>query len=387
MEKDYHERWEIIGELGKGGQGVVYQVLDKSRFDVGKINDVLGQMPHFMRTDDQSQERVQVTQFKEAVMAVIGMEDPKYQGALKVLQTPEDARNPEQAEARLQREIEAMADLSHPSLLKIIDSRPEDHWFVSRFYPRGSLERKKPFTGDFVAALRAFRPLVEGVARLHKDGLIHRDIKPKNIFIDDYDHLVLGDFGLAFSVHDEKTRLTELGENVGTRDYMPAWALNKRIEELNFSFDVFSLGKTLYAMIRGSVCPLWYYDRDGWELNKTISDSQHLSLANLLFSKCVVQEEENCLGSAGDMLSVIDQVLESIDGGVSLIKGKIHRKCKVCGVGKYVLNADRGDINGMGNFGFNRVSSAELKIFICGRCGHVQLFQFEPRKDRDVWKK
>jgi len=278
-----------------------------------------------------------------------------------------------------------MANLSHPNLARIIDYRAEDHWFVSRFYPGGSLEREKPFTGDFVAALRALRPLVEGVARLHKDGLIHRDIKPKNIFIDDNDHLVLGDFGLAFSLHDEKTRLTDIGENVGTRDYMPAWALNKRIEELSFSFDVFSLGKTLYAMIRGSVCPLWYYDRDGWELKETISDSQHLSLANLLLSKCVVQEEKDCLVSAGDMLAVIDQVLKAIDGGVALIKGKMHRKCKVCGLGRYRLYADRRDTNGMDNFGFRRVSSTQLKIFICGSCGHVQLFQFEPDQDRDVW--
>ncbi|MDA2933295.1 serine/threonine protein kinase [Acidobacteria bacterium AH-259-D05] len=380
MEKSYQERWEIIEPLGEGGQGIVRRVRDKNKFDLKKI--ARGLTPPSL-TAEESQQLPQIKLFQEAILDLIRMDDPNTHGALKVLNPPEVATNPEDAEARLKREIETMAEVSHPNLLRIIDCRPEDHWFVSRFYSRGSLERTKPFMGDFVAALRAFRPLVEGVAKLHKGGLIHRDIKPQNIFIDDNNHLVLGDFGLVFSLHDEKTRLTEVGERVGTRDYMSPWAMRRSIEKLNPSFDVFSLGKTLYAMIVGFPCPFWYYDRDDGELEKAISDPQHFDLAHLLFSKCVVEEEDNCAAYAGELLAVIDQILKAIDGDAALIKGKMNRKCKVCANGSYSLVSDR-DTTNTSNFGL-KAGPTEFKIFMCKSCGHVQLFAFATGQDRKVW--
>ncbi len=97
--------------------------------------------------------------------------------------------------------------------------------------------------------MKAFRPLVEGVAKLHERGFVHRDIKPQNIFIDANGNLVLGDFGIVFFDDPAHTRLSATFENVGSRDWMPGWAYSVRIEAVKPAFDVFSLGKVLWAMI------------------------------------------------------------------------------------------------------------------------------------------
>ena len=150
------------------------------------------------------------------------MDDPSYHGALKVLHQPEDARNAATAQERIQREIEAMATIVHPNLLTILEADPDAEWFVSQFHPHGTLaENQHRFAGKFVEALRAFRPLVEGVAELHKQGIVHRDIKPQNVFLDAAGRLILGDFGLVFFTDERHTRISGTIENVGSRDWMP----------------------------------------------------------------------------------------------------------------------------------------------------------------------
>jgi len=50
---------------------------------------------------------------------------------------------------------------------------------------------------DMDRALRLFREVVEGLSHIHQQGMIHRDLKPVNIFLDSWDHVKIGDFGLA----------------------------------------------------------------------------------------------------------------------------------------------------------------------------------------------
>ena len=385
MENGYRERWEIISELGKGGQGVVYKVLDKFKFDFKKINAALAEIKSFTLHVEKSQQLHRLQGFRDAVGGVVSMEDPQNQGALKVLRTPEDAKDPERAEKRLKREINAMSEMSHPNLTKIIDVDSDSKWFVSEFHPKGSLSSQKPFVGNFVEALKAFRPLVEGVAQIHQQKKVHRDIKPHNVFIDFDGNLILGDFGLVFSQYDENTRISALEENLGSRDWMPGWAMSRRIEEITPTFDVFSLGKLLWAMVSGSVLNLWYYDDKEFDLEEKFPTAPHIKLANPLFSKCIVEKEEHCLSNAGALLKEVDQTLEIIERGADLIGTSVERKCKVCGLGTYRLFAERGDTNGMDRFGLRRTSSGQFKIYVCERCGHAQLFQFEPDQDRGVW--
>ena len=128
----------------------------------------------------------------------------------------------------------------------------------------------KAYKGRVLDALTAFRPIVDAVSALHTKKVVHRDIKPDNIFVASDGHLVLADCGLAFKL-EHKDRLTRTFENVGTRDFQPPWSYSKRLEDVQPAFDVFSLAKVLWAMVSGRPrFPLWYFDREGNDLRPDI---------------------------------------------------------------------------------------------------------------------
>jgi serine/threonine protein kinase len=327
--------------------------------------------------------------FRKTLGDLIRMEDSSNHGALKVLHDPKFARDPGLAEARIKREIEAMRTVSHPNLLKILDADPDSKWFVSQFYSKGSLDKHlKIYVGDFFKALKALRPLIEGVSELHKMGYVHRDIKPQNVFLDSNNNLILGDFGLIFFTDSDHTRISETFENVGSRDWMPPWAYSMRVEEVKPTFDVFSLGKVLWSMVSGSpVLPLWYFDTEKFDLEKMFPKRPYIKYANLLFKKCVVQYEKDCLRDATALLEEVDRVLAIMDANADFIGfgSRIERSCKVCGIGHYKLIIDR-NIQQMQSFGIDPQGSPwRMKNFTCDHCGHVQLFAFGNEEPR-AWK-
>ena len=93
----------------------------------------------------------------------------------------------------------------------------------------------------------------------------------------------------------EHTRISDTFENVGSTDWMPAWASRLRIEDINPSFDVYSLGKTLWSMVSDSpVLRLWYFNEDEFNLENKFPNTKYMQLVNELLSKCVVEKEEAC---------------------------------------------------------------------------------------------
>jgi serine/threonine protein kinase len=387
---DYNEHWQIIDGLGEGGQGKVFRVNDKLEFAMDDQfyetfeNAIKGVTSVQYRED----KRKYIDSFRGIISKISQAENPTNHGALKILHEPQDARDSERAQERIKSEIEAMRGISHPNLLKILDADPDAQWFVSEFHLKGSLgktENKEIFIGDFVKSLQALRPLVEGIAKFHGEGFVHRDIKPQNIFIGSNENLVLGDFGLVAIEGSQHTRISGTWENVGSRDWMPGWAQGMRIEELKSTFDVFSLGKLLWAMISDiPILRLWYFDRDEFNLEVKFPETPYINLANSLFKKCIVEDEENCLPDANSLLEEIDKILSIIGIGADLIGDGIKRKCKVCGIGTYQLVADK-DLDKIKNIGLNPYSGDTLKIFTCAHCGHVQFFHFKENNGPPAW--
>lgn len=320
-------------------------------------------------------------------MEIVRSEDLSYHGALKVLHKPVEARDPDLAEERIKREIQVMSENLHPNLLKIHDTDPNSKWFVSEYHPGGTLdENLEKYQGDFAKALMAIRPLIEGVSELHKKGIVHRDIKPHNVFIDSNGGLILGDFGLVYFVDDQRTRISGTLENVGSRDWMPGWAMGRRIEELTPAFDVFALGKLLWSMVSGKlILPLWYYDKDENNVEELFSDYQNILLANPFFAQCIVEDEHDCLSDASKLLEEVDKCLSIIEKDADILAPGVRRKCKVCGVGGYELFID-GDKSRLRTFGIEPTGSNTMKIFTCDHCGHVQLFNFPNRQDPPAWQ-
>ena len=367
----YEKRWEKIETIGEGGQGKVIRVLDKCKIlNVSAISSAIGVALKSGQKPNQDVEE----QIRKGIVEVVHAEDPMNHGALKILHSPNEARNFKDAEERLKRELEAMKQADHPNLLKIEDHNPDEKWFVSKYYPNGTLkDRSGWFTGQVERTLTAIRPIVEGVATLHGKELVHRDIKPENIFIDENEQLVLGDFGLVFFMDGDRTRLSDTYENVGSTDWMPPWATRMRIEEIRPSFDVFSLGKTIWSMVsRSPILRLWYHREEEFDLKRQFPDRPEMELLNGLLDKCIVQKEGNCLENADLLLKLIDSLLGALRLGADPV-GNFDRPCRVCGFGKYELFVDK-DFTRTENFGLRPRGANAFKIFRCNNCGHVQLF-------------
>jgi serine/threonine protein kinase len=313
-------------------------------------------------------------QFQNVVTNIAKMQNPSAYGALKVLHQPKDAVNPDKASDRIRNEIRAMKEITHRNLLPIIDVDQDSKWYVSPYYWKGTLATNAPkFVGKPDAALRALRPLVEAVAILHNKGVVHRDIKPQNIFLDSEDNLILGDFGLVFFSDQQRTRLSDTVENVGSRNWMPGWAYSMRVENVKPSFDVFSLGKVLWSMVSGKpVLPLWYFERQDFNLDLVFRAVPYIDLINPILKKCVVEHEHDCWQHAELLLKAIDKAIWIIETGSDVRPDK-PRVCRVCSVGIYEIHADGGTTD-VRNLGFDPTGNRGYKVFICNHCGHVQLF-------------
>ena len=390
----YEDRWGKIESIGKGGQGEVFRVLDMSKqsppenvvYMVGAISDALKSSTHRMELDSDMIETI-----RKGIIGIVRDENSMNYGALKILHSPNEARNFDDAEDRLERELEAMKQADHPHLLKIVDHNVDEKWFVSKYYPNGTLNSRSGwFTGQVERTLTAIRPIVEGVSTLHEKGLVHRDIKPENVFVDEDEKLILGDFGLVFFADRDHTRLSATFENVGSYDWMPPWAMRTRIEEVKPSFDVFSLGKTIWSMVSNQPpFPFWYHRRQEFDIQRMFPKSPSMEFLNRILDNCIVENEKDCCPDASRLLVQIDDTLRALKLGADPIGESFNRPCRVCGFGTYGRQiADIKDEHRTNttNFGLEPKGSAGFKIFTCTYCGHVQLFYGVDRKYPPAWE-
>ena len=180
-------QWEVVKPIGRGGQGQVYLVRDAS----GAPNT-----------------RQQWKNFQDAITTfAAGGEDWRYEqaglklvdeirriaselqapmGALKKLLPFEEGAAEDEAGAldRMKQELATLESVSHPSLVKVLDSNLDEKWFVMEHLEGGKLsDRLERHKGRVLDALRAFRPIVAAVCALHTENVVHRDIKPDNIFV------------------------------------------------------------------------------------------------------------------------------------------------------------------------------------------------------------
>jgi len=157
---------------------------------------------------------------------------------------------------RFMREIGIAARLSHPHLLPLIDSGESGGslYYVSPYVPGGSLRdrlnREKRLPVD--DSLRIVQEVGAALDYAHRNGFVHRDVKPENILFAD-DHALLSDFGIAqvrasSEVRDE--RLTLAGFTLGTPEYMsPEQAAGE--SAAGVPGDVYSLACVFYEMLAG----------------------------------------------------------------------------------------------------------------------------------------
>ena len=206
--------YEILSKLGEGGMGIVYQARD----------------PRLERDV-----------------------------AIKVL--PDRYVKDKIALARFQRELRVLASLSHPNIRSIYDMGTYGNlsFAVMELLDGETLsERLKREPLHWLETITISLAVAEGLAAAHSKGIIHRDIKPKNIFLTKNGSIKILDFGLAHcglketkkrQKGDTITLKTQPGAVLGTYPYMSpeqvsGWPVDERS-------DIFSLGCVLYEMIAG----------------------------------------------------------------------------------------------------------------------------------------
>ncbi len=151
-----------------------------------------------------------------------------------------------QSSARLRREIEALASISHPNIVRIVDSGEEggSPYIVMELVDGVRLD-EAGLSRD--RAVEVTRALAEAVSAAHARGVIHRDLKPQNVILRRSGEPVLVDFGLSLS--EELPSLTVTGELLGTPRYMAPEQVADGAADART--DVYALGLILYELIVG----------------------------------------------------------------------------------------------------------------------------------------
>jgi eukaryotic-like serine/threonine-protein kinase len=172
--------------------------------------------------------------------------------ALKILhaQYSED----EEYVARFRHEARAVAQLSHPNIVTVIDRGEEGgRQFIVFEYVEGEnlkelLDRNGPL--PVRRAIELTLEVAEGLAFAHAQGLVHRDVKPQNVLVTNDGEAKVTDFGIARSL-DVEHGMTQTGTVLGTSNYIaPEQASGRRVDAHT---DVYSLGAVLYELLTGEV--------------------------------------------------------------------------------------------------------------------------------------
>lgn len=171
--------------------------------------------------------------------------------AIKVLR-PEFSNDPEFIE-RFDREAQAATSLTHPNIVNIYDVGEEENIlymvmeYIDGLTLKEYIHEKGPL--EVEASIGIMQQLTDAIAHAHVNGLIHRDIKPQNILVDDYGNVKVTDFGIAIAL--SATSLTQTNSILGSVHYLsPEQARGGMATKKS---DIYSLGIVFYELLTGQL--------------------------------------------------------------------------------------------------------------------------------------
>ncbi|UCC41137.1 MAG: protein kinase [Candidatus Aminicenantes bacterium] len=268
-------RYRIIEELGKGGMGKVYKALD--------------------------------TEVNEKV-------------ALKLIK-PEIASDKKVIE-RFRSELKFARKIRHKNVCQMYDlNKEEGAYYITMEYVSGGnlksfIRRAKRL--DVETAVSIAKDVCEGLAEAHRLGVVHRDLKPQNIMVDDEGNARIMDFGIARSLDAEG--ITAEGAMIGTPEYMSPEQVDGT--EADPRSDIYSIGVILYEAVTGRVpfkgntafsIAMKHKSetpREPREINPHIPDA----LSRLIL-KCMEKDKGMRFQKAEDLLSDLNAVEQEIPTG------------------------------------------------------------------------
>jgi len=278
-------RYEIIEELGRGGMGNVYRVVDK------KINEEM---------------------------------------ALKLLHPVIAAE--EKTIARFKNELKLARKITHKNVCRMYDLNEEKGTpYITMEYVAGEdLKSMIKMTGQLSAgrAISIAKQICEGLAEAHHLGVVHRDLKSRNIMIDKEGNARIMDFGIARSLKAEG--ITGDGIMVGTPEYMCPEQVKG--EETDQRSDIYSLGIVLFEMVAGKIpfegdtsLSIALKHKTEEPPNPQDFNAQIPEGLSTVILKCLEKEKEKRYQNTGEMFSDLDKIEKEISTEERVIPRKKTR--------------------------------------------------------------
>jgi len=265
-------RYQVIEELGKGGMGKVYKVIDK------EIN-------------------IKV--------------------ALKLI-NPEISTDKKTIE-RFRNELKVARDITHKNICRMYDlNKEKSSYYITMEYIDGEDLKgliRKVGQLPIGKTVSVAKQISEGLVEAHKRGIIHRDLKSNNIMIDREGNARIMDFGIARSMKSKS--ITGSGVMIGTPEYMsPEQSEAKKLDQRS---DIYSLGVILYEMVTGLLpfegdTPLSIAmkhkgetPKNPRELNSQIPESM-----NQFILRCIEKEREKRFQTAEEVRDELKKIEEEV---------------------------------------------------------------------------
>jgi hypothetical protein len=278
----FADRYEIIETLGQGGMGKVYKAYDR------KVGEVV---------------------------------------ALKLIR-PEISVN-DKAIERFKNELKFARKISHRNVCRMHDIGEEGFFrYITMEYVSGEdLKRFIRRAGTLSAgkAIHIAKQVVEGLAEAHRLGVVHRDLKPQNIMIDQDGNARIMDFGIARFADAEG--MTGSGVMIGTPEYMsPEQA---ELKDVDARADIYSLGVVLYEMTSGKVpfegeTPLSVAMKHKTEKARDVREINPLVPPGLaaIIAKCMEKSPASRFQSTDELFAELDKVEKGLATGERVVVSK-----------------------------------------------------------------
>lgn len=209
-------RYKILGIIASGGMGVVYEAMQEA---------------------------------------------PRRRVALKIIKA---GAGSDMALRRFQFEAQTLAKLSHPNIAQIFEAgtweseNGESPFFAMEYIPgaRGLVEYAQKRNLSIKDRLELFQKICEAVHHGHQKGVIHRDLKPDNILVDNQGEPKVIDFGVARATDADlavTTMQTTMGQLIGTLQYMSPEQCDANPDRIDTRSDVYALGVILFQLLSGKL--------------------------------------------------------------------------------------------------------------------------------------
>ena len=225
---------------------------------------------------------------------------------------------------RFEHESQALARLQHPGIAQIYEAGVADAGFGAQPYfamefIRGQTLREYSTAYTLRQRLALMVKICQAVEHAHRRGLIHRDLKPSNILVDESGQPKILDFGVARVADSEAqvTRQTDVGQLVGTLEYMSPEQVLADPMEIDTRTDVYALGVILYEMLAGR--RPYKLSRQFYEAVRTIRERDPAPLSSIsrdyrgdietIVAKALEKDKGRRYGSAAALAADIERYL------------------------------------------------------------------------------